>query len=85
MNVREVRVSRTVRVNTGNYEGTEHHVSMVAELDELDVETIEAEKLSALVDEAMVRQLVRSYRVRGKKDMTLSRIKRHHGLEYGDD
>lgn len=83
MIVREICVSRTVRVNTGNYEGTEHFVSMKAEVDELDDETAEAKKLAAMVDEAMLRQLLRSYKVRGKKDMTLERIQRHHGLKYG--
>lgn len=78
----EVVVSRSVRVNTGNYEGTEHFVSMKTVLDELDDERSAAQELSAHVERAMVAQLCRAYKVRGKKDMTPERVAKHHGLTY---
>lgn len=78
----EVVVSRSVRVNTGNYEGTEHFVSMKATVDELDDEDSAVAELSAHVERAMVVQLHRSYGVRGKKDMTLEKVARHHGLTH---
>ena len=82
MEIKEIVVSRSVRVNTGNYEGLEHFVSMKAELDGLDDETEVAVELSAKVERAMVAQLHRSYKVRGKKDMTPEKIAKHHGLSY---
>lgn len=85
MIVREICVSRTVRMNTGNHEGTEHLVSMRAEIDELDDELVEAARLGEAVDLAMVTQLRRSYGARNKRDMTRERIARHHGLYIGGD
>jgi hypothetical protein len=84
MRIREVVVSRTVRVNTGNYEGTEHFVSMKAEVDpELDDVTADAQALAAVVEKAVCRQLVRSYKVRGKGDMSdPAKVARHHGLSW---
>ncbi len=82
MVVREINISRSVRINTGNYEGTEHFVSMKAEVEELDDATEEILSLTATVERAMVAQLVRSYKVRGKKDMTPKKVARHHGLTY---
>lgn len=79
MRTTEVVVSRTVRVNTGNYEGTEHFVSMKAVLDELDDEASATEELSAHVNRAILTQLSLSYAVRGK-NMTTEKIARHHGL-----
>lgn len=85
MVVKEISVSRSVRVNTGNYEGTEHFVSMRAELDELDDEAEAADELSRQVDGAMLRQLHRSYKVRGKRDMTPAQISKHHGIRYKEE
>ncbi len=82
MVVKEIVVSRSVRVNTGNYEGTEHFVSMKAEIDELDDEAKASAELNAHVERAMVTQLVRAYKVRGKKDMTPEKVAKHHGLTY---
>ena len=82
MVIREIVVSRSVRVNTGNYEGLEHFMSMKAELDELDDETAVARRLTETVERSMVEQLVRSYRVRGKSGMTHEKTARHHGLTY---
>ncbi len=79
--IKEIVISRSCRVNTGNYEGLEHFVSMKAELDELDDVTEMARDLAADVERAMVVQLVRSYRVR-KKALTAVEVARHHGLSY---
>lgn len=82
MEIKEIVISRSIRINTGNYEGSEHFVSMKAELDELDDETSVTVELNAKVERVMVTQLCRSYRVRGKKDMTPEKVARHHGLSY---
>ena len=82
---REIVVSRSVRVNTGNYEGTEHFVSMKTELDAngLDDPEEETHRLVGVVERAMVAQLVRSYKARGKKEMTdPEKVARHHGLTH---
>ncbi len=90
MKIDQIIISRSVRVNTGNYEGTEHFVSIRADLDdvglglltdeELDVE---ARKLNKQVELTMLRQLVRSYKVRGVKNMQdPKKIAVHHGLTY---
>ena len=82
MDIKEIVVSRSVRVNTGNYEGLEHFVSMKAELDELDDEVTVAAELAATVERTLVAQLHRSYRVRGKAEMTPEKVAKHHGLSY---
>jgi len=82
MFIKEICVSRSVRVNTSNYEGTEHFISMKAEVDELDDIREETSKLVATVEKAMVTQLVRSYTTRGKKGMTPEKVAKHHGLTY---
>ena len=84
MRTTEVCVSRSVRVNMGNYEGTDHFVSMKAELDGLDDDEASATaELTAHVERAMVRQLSRAYKVRGKKDMVpFEKVARHHGLTH---
>lgn len=82
MVVKEIVISRSVRVNTGNYEGTDHFISMKAEIDELDDEPSAAAELNAHVERAMVAQLVRAYKVRGKKDMTAEKVARYHGLTH---
>lgn len=77
--VKEIACSRSVRVNTGQYEGTELFVSMKMELDELDDEREQADLLATTVEEAIGRQLLMSYRVRGKK-LSRSLIAKQHGL-----
>ncbi len=84
MNVVRVTVSRSVRVNTGNYEGTEHFTSMKAEIDGLDDPVAETINVARMVEVALLAQLVHSYGVRGKKEMTVKRIARHHGLGLAD-
>ncbi len=84
MRATSVTVSRSVRVNTGNYEGTEQFVSMTAELDELDDEFVVALLLAGRVETAILAQLVQSYKVRGKKEMVAKRVAKHHGLGLVD-
>ncbi len=82
MRVTEIVLSTSVRMNTGNFEGTEKFVSMKTEVDPLDDDVKVAADLNAKVERAMVTQLVRSYKVRGKKDMTPAKVARHHGLSH---
>lgn len=77
----EVVISRSVRVNTGKYEGTEQFVSIKRELDEFDDASEEAYDLSVVVEKAIVVQLVRSYLSRRKR-MTPEEVARHHGLSH---
>jgi len=79
--VNEIVVSRTVRVNTGNYEGTEFFVSHKAVIDEFDSPEEETARLQKQVDTAMVLQLGASYRVRGKA-ITASALAKLHGIPY---
>jgi len=80
-NIKEITVSRSVRVNTGNYEGTEHFVSAKAELDEFDDEADISSQVSQVVEKALMVQLVRAYKVRGKK-ISPEIIGKQHGLTY---
>ena len=81
MRVREIVCSKSARVNVGNYEGVEHFVSMKADLDELDDPTEVAAELCATAERAIVRQLHRSYRVRGKT-MSSTEVAKHHGFSH---
>lgn len=80
--ITEIIVSRSCRVNLGNYESLEHFVSMRARMEELDCDELVFAQLSAKVERAMVSQLQRSYKIRGKKDMTAENVARHHGLSH---
>ncbi|MEE8608942.1 MAG: hypothetical protein V3S55_15165 [Nitrospiraceae bacterium] len=84
MLITEIVVSRSCRVNLGNYEGTEHFISMKATIDELDTaEAVARHDLARTVERAMVTQLLRSYKVRGVKAMdTAKKVAKHHGLSY---
>lgn len=79
--IKEVTVSRSCRVNIGNFEGTEHFISMKAELEDFDDPVEEHDKLASTVERAMVAMLYRSYKVRGKK-MTPAQVAKHHGLSW---
>lgn len=52
--ITEMTVSRSVRMNTGNYEGTEQFVSMKAEVDELDDPREVAAELAATVELSLI-------------------------------
>lgn len=81
MNVKEIAVSRSVRVNTGNYEATDFFLSAKAEIDP-DFDDYEAsiKELNKLVDRAMLLQLGLSYKTRGK-DIDVKAITKLHGLK----
>jgi hypothetical protein len=80
--VTEIVASRSVKVNTGDYENTDHFLSMRAELDELDTPDQAAQELAAQVEESLAKQLLAHYRARGKKALAdLAAVKKHHGLK----
>lgn len=82
MRVTEIVASRSVRVNTGEYEGTEHFVSLKAEVDELDTPEQAMAELAAMAEQQLARQLLAHYLTRGKKALsTLDAVKKHHGLK----
>lgn len=83
--IKTVTASLQVRVNTGQYEGTEALVSMTAELDEFDAEHQETANLQAKVDEAMLLQLRAIYKARGKST-SAKMIAKQHGIPmHGGD
>jgi len=79
MKLSEVTISCSVRVNTGNYEGTEFFISHKLEVDELDgpEEMLAAERA---LEEAMVQRLGRAYKAQGKK-ADRKMIAKQHGLD----
>lgn len=77
--VSEIVISRTTRMNTGNYEGTEYFVSMKMELDELDDAEHDMEDLQNRVDQAMIQQLMLAYKAR-KKVTTKEQVCIRHGF-----
>ncbi len=79
MEIKEIVVARTYKVNLGNYENVDVHVSMRAELDELDSVIISMRHLASYVEDAALGQLVSAYRARGKK-VTDKEIGRRHGI-----
>jgi len=82
MKIVEIVASRSVRVNTGNFEGTEHFVSAKAELDELDDPEQSMMELAGIVEERMVVQLQHHYKARAVKNLIeLGNIRKHHGLK----
>lgn len=77
--VKSVTASLQVRVNTGQYEGTEALVSMTAEIDEFDSPEEETARLQRQVDEAMLLQLRAIYKARGKST-SAKMIAKQHGI-----
>lgn len=80
--VKEVTISRSVRMNTGQYEGTEFFISMRAELDGLDPVEDETRELERRVEAAMLAQLMRGYKARGKA-VTAEQVAKQHGIGGG--
>jgi len=78
--ITSITIIKEVRVNTGDFEGTVHRVEMTSTVDEFDDPMEVHKSLHGTVVGALVGQLVRAYRVRGKKGMTPERISQHHGL-----
>lgn len=82
MKITEIVASRSVRVNTGNFEGTDHFVSAKAELDELDDPEQAMMELASIVEERIVVQLQNHYKTRNVKTLQeLGAIRKHHGLK----
>lgn len=77
--VKEVSCSLSVRVNTGNYEGTECFVAMKADVDGLDSPDEVTEDLQRRVAGAMMNQLRAVYAARGKKT-SAAMIAKQHGV-----
>jgi hypothetical protein len=75
----KITVSRMVRVNTGNYEGTEISAELEFTLDELDDENQVLEQADQMVNAAMLASLERLY-FRRKKKVTRQDIIKAHGL-----
>jgi len=87
MDIKEITVSRSVKIDLGNYESLDMFVSARAELDPLEESEDEAfAELSRTVERALVTQLYRSYTVRGvtpglkKGELTTTGVAKHHGL-----
>lgn len=77
--VKEVTASMSVRVNVGDYQGTEFFVSMKAEVTELDPLDVVLRETQAAVCQAMVDNVRRSYAARGKT-LTDDQVRRQHGI-----
>ena len=80
MEVREVTVARSYKVNLGNYENVDVLVSMHAELDmALDDTVQETAGLAKAVEDAALHQVVSVYRARGKR-VSETEVRRRHGI-----
>lgn len=82
MAMREIVISRSVRVNTGNYEAVEHFISEKIIVDE-DLDDVDRERRNLVVEveTMMVRQLLSSYKIRRIAKMdTAAKVAKHHGL-----
>lgn len=77
--VKEIAASISVRVNTGDYQGTEFFVSMKGEVTELDDPDDVLRELQNRTGAAMVAQLRRGYAARGKV-LTDDQVRKQHGI-----
>ena len=77
----EITASCSVKLNMGNYQSTDFFLSMKAEVDEFeDIE--EAQRgLRKKVEQAMMAQLARAYKVMGKK-VTEQDLAKRHGISH---
>lgn len=66
MKIKEITASRVVRQNLGDYESTDHFISMTAELGEGDTVIEAGVKLRYLLDAAIFRAVYASVKMRGK-------------------
>lgn len=87
MKITEIVVSRSVKLNVGNYEGTDYFLSVKAE-DENGIEPGATEKLERAVETSILETLARVYKQKGvspgginsSKGTTRYAIAKHHGL-----
>ena len=79
MDIREITVARSYKMNLGNYENVDVSVSMRAEIDELDDCPNAANELANKVEYAALQQIMSVYRARGKK-VTEAEARRRHGI-----
>jgi hypothetical protein len=66
MKINEVVVSRSVRVNLGDYQAVDFFVSMKAEIDELDTPAEAALALRRHVEDAIATDIRVNFKKRGK-------------------
>lgn len=78
--VAEICVSKSVRVNTGQYEGTETFVSLKVVLDELDDYDTELAAAEDKLAKAIL-MAVHGVHAAGGKKPTLAAIATRHGLQ----
>ncbi len=81
MEVRKITVHKQVRVNTGDFQGTEHGLTMEAQLDDFDDSMECGIILGQRAETALLDQLVASYKMRNKS-LTRQAIARTHGLAH---
>jgi len=79
MEIKEITISRSARMNLGDYEGVEQFVSMRAELQPGDNPASCSMDLAKKVEMALCAQLFLSIKKRGKK-MTIEETAKHYGL-----
>ncbi len=79
MEIKEITVARSYKINFGNYENVDVFVSMKAELDALDDLGTATAELAANVESAALAQLMSVYKARGKK-ASEAEIRRRHGI-----
>ena len=79
MEIKEITVARSYKVNLGNYENVDVFVSMRAEVDGLDDAVMEAGVLGCRAEDAALLQIMSVYRARGKK-VSEAEARRRHGI-----
>lgn len=79
MKIVEVVVSRSVRVNLGNYEAVDFFVSMKAEADEEDSATAVALDVRRKVESAIAKDIEIHFKKRGKK-ISEQDIRKRYGI-----
>lgn len=82
MKITEVVVSRTVRVNLGDYQSVDFFVSMKATPDGSNLEAVRAQ-LSQNVDMAVARDIAANFKRRGK-GLSREQIAKRYGLNTGE-
>lgn len=80
LNVTKIVASRSTRVNTGQYEGTEYFISMEVEIDpQMDDWKEQKGLLEQKLDAAMLDTLHAAHRANGK-NVTREAVAKRHGI-----